>query len=114
MKPENVLELVNEALADVKANDVIAIDVRKKINVTDIMVVASGTSDRHVQALANSVVETAKKKGVSIIGVERDRAWVLIDLYDVVVHIMLPETREFYELEKLWQVDRSAELSTPA
>ena len=114
MKSEAVLKLVNEALADVKANDVIAIDVRKKINVTDIMVVASGTSDRHVQALANSVVETAKKKGASIIGVERDRAWVLIDLYDVVVHIMLPETREFYGLEKLWQVDRSAELSTPA
>ena len=109
MEIKKLLSLVTEALEDVKANDITTIDVRNKIDITDLMVIASGTSDRHVQALADNVVETVKKAGASIVGVEKDRAWVLIDLYEVVVHIMLPETRDFYGLEKLWQFELQPE-----
>lgn len=105
-KLENI---VKKALEDVKAKDLTTIDVRGKIDITDMMMIASGTSDRHVQALADNVVEQAKKAGATVLGVEKDRSWVLIDLYDMVVHIMLPETREFYDLEKLWQLDSEAE-----
>ena len=114
MELKELLALVTEALDDVKAKDVITIDVRNKIDITDVMVIASGTSDRHIQALADNVVEKAKQNGATIIGVEKDRAWVLIDLYEVVVHIMLPETREFYGLEKLWQFEMAPEKAQPA
>tara|TARA_X000000950_G_scaffold242252_1_gene296396 strand:+ start:608 stop:952 length:345 start_codon:yes stop_codon:yes gene_type:complete len=101
--------LVINALEDVKAHELTAIDVRGKIDITDLMIIASGTSDRHIQALADNVVENAKKSGATIVGVEKDRSWVLIDLYDIVVHIMLPETRKFYDLEKLWQLQGQQE-----
>ena len=113
MELEKLLQLVTEALEDVKAKDIITIDVRDKIDITDVMVIASGTSDRHIQALADSVVEKAKRAGATIMGVEKDRVWTLIDLYEVVVHIMLPETREFYGLEKLWQVEMQPEQAQP-
>ena len=114
MELEKLQNIVTEALEDVKAKDLTAIDVRGKIDITDMMMIASGTSDRHVQALADNVVEKVKKAGATILGVEKDRSWVLIDLYDIVVHIMLPETREFYGLEKLWQLDseKGEQLST--
>lgn len=114
MEIKKLLKLVTEALEDVKANEITTIDVRDKIDITDLMVIASGTSDRHIQALADSVVEKAKKAGATIGGVEKDRAWVLIDLYEVVVHIMLPETREFYGLEKLWQFELRPEANVEA
>lgn len=114
MELKELLALVTEALEDVKAKDVLTIDVRNKIDITDVMVIASGTSDRHVQALADNVVEKAKQSGATIMGVEKDRSWVLIDLYEVVVHIMLPETREFYGLEKLWQFEMESEQVQPA
>lgn len=98
-----------DALDDVKAQDLTTIDMRGKIDIIDMMIIASGTSDRHVQALADNVVEKAKKAGATVVGVEKDRAWVLIDLYEIVVHVMLPETREFYNLEKLWQFEIKAE-----
>ena len=114
MELEKLQNIVTEALEDVKAKDLTAIDVRGKIDITDMMMIASGTSDRHVQALADNVVEKVKKAGATILGVEKDRSWVLIDLYDIVVHIMLPETREFYDLEKLWRLDseKGEQLST--
>jgi len=102
-------KLVINALEDVKALELTSIDVRGKIDITDLMIIASGTSDRHIQALADNVVENAKKSGATVVGVERDRSWVLIDLYDIVVHIMLPETRKFYDLEKLWQLQGQQE-----
>ena len=114
MELKELLKLVTDALDDVKAKDVITIDVRDKIDITDVMVIASGTSDRHVQALADSVVEKVKQNNATLMGVEKDRAWILIDLYDVVVHIMLPETREFYGLEKLWQFEMKSEQVQPA
>ncbi len=109
MELEKLHKLVIEALEDLKGNDLISLDMRGKLDITDMMIVASGTSDRHVQALADSVVEKAKQAGVSVAGVEKDRAWVLIDLYDIIVHVMLPETREFYNLEKLWQLEIPSE-----
>ena len=104
MELNKLQDLVINALEDVKANELTSIDVRGKIDITDVMIIASGTSDRHIKALADNVVENAKKSGATVVGVERDRSWVLIDLYDIVVHIMLPETRKFYDLEKLWQL----------
>lgn len=114
MELKKLHKLVIDALEDLKGNDLVSIDMRGKIDIIDMMVVASGTSDRHVQALADSVIEKAKKAGATIIGVEKDRSWVLIDLYDIVAHVMLPETRTFYNLEKLWQLETVAEKSSRA
>ena len=103
-------ELVVDALEDLKGQNILQIDVRGKMNVTDLLIIVTGTSDRHVKALADSVVTRAKENSVAVLGEERDRAWVLIDLNDVIVHVMLPEARTFYNLEKLWQTEiRSAE-----
>jgi ribosome-associated protein len=98
-------KLIVGALEDVKGNDLTSIDLRGKIDIIDMMVIASGTSDRHIQALADNVVAEAKKAGATVVGIEKDRSWVLIDLYDIVVHVMLPDAREFYNLEKLWQLE---------
>ncbi len=107
MQIEKLEALVVDALEDLKARDVRVIDVRGKSSVTDLMVVASGTSDRHVQALASNVVVKAKACGAPLLGVEGEREgeWVLVDLCDVVVHVMLPRTRDYYDLEKLWAVE---------
>lgn len=114
MELDKLLDLVSNALDEGKATDVVKIDVRNKIDITDIMVIASGTSDRHLRALADNVVQEVKKAGVKVGGIEKDKAWVLIDLYEIVVHIMLPETRDFYGLEKLWQFEIQADTSQPA
>ena len=100
-------QLVIEALEDLKAVDVRVVDVVGKSSVTDVMVIASGTSSRHVKSLANSVVEKVKQHGVRPLGVEGEREgdWVLVDVGDVVVHVMLPQVREFYGLERLWSVE---------
>jgi ribosome silencing factor RsfS/YbeB/iojap len=98
--------LVLAALDDLKARDIRENDVREKSSVTDLLVVASGTSSRHVKSIADEVVKKAKKAGLPPIGVEgqREAEWVLVDLGDIVVHVMLPRTREFYGLERLWTV----------
>jgi len=103
---ERLRSLVLNALDDLKARDVEEIDVRGKSGVTDLMVVASGTSSRHVKSIAEEVVKKAKQAGLPPIGVEgqREAEWVLVDLGDIVVHVMLPRTREFYGLERLWTV----------
>lgn len=107
MIPEKMRDLVVMALDDLKAVDVRAIDVTGATAITDYMVVASGNSDRHVRALAQSVLEAARDAGVKPLGVEGERGgeWILLDLNDVVVHLMLPRVRDFYNLEKLWNVD---------
>lgn len=103
---ETLLKTVHDALAELKAKDSVEIDVRGKSSVCDYMVVASGTSTRHVKSVADEVVRFAKKLGVMPLGVEgeREAEWVLVDLGDVVVHVMLPRVREFYALERLWTV----------
>jgi ribosome-associated protein len=98
--------VVADALADMKALAVTVLDVRGLTDVTDFMVIASGTSDRHVRSVAQRVVEKTKEAGFRPHGVEgqQDSDWVLIDLNEMVVHVMLPRVREFYGLEKLWDI----------
>jgi len=100
------------ALEDLKAKDIREIDVRGKTSIADLLVIASGTSARHVKSIADEVVKFAKQAGVMPLGVEgeQEAEWVLVDLGDVIVHVMLPRIREFYGLERLWTVgDRDAE-----
>lgn len=99
------LRIVEAALSDMKAVDVRVLDVRGMSDVADFMVIASGTSDRHLRSIADRVVQMAKASGQRPLGVEGEQQgeWVLVDLPDVMVHIMLPRTREFYQLEHLWE-----------
>jgi ribosome-associated protein len=97
---------VIDALEELKAKDVREIDVRGKTSIADLLVIASGTSARHVKSIANEVTKFAKQAGVAPLGVEGEveGEWVLVDLGDVIVHVMLPRIREFYGLERLWTV----------
>lgn len=97
---------VIDALEELKAKDIREIDVRGKTSIADLLVIASGTSARHVKSIADEVVKFAKKAGVMPLGVEgeQEAEWVLVDLGDVIVHVMLPRIREFYGLERLWTV----------
>ena len=114
-KLARLTELVTAALDDLKAQNVAVLDVRELTSVADILVIASGTSDRHVKSLAGRVLERARDAGIRPLGVEGEREgeWVLVDLQDVIVHVMLPRVREFYGLEKLWDV-RVGERAVPA
>lgn len=104
---EKLLAVVIAALEDVKATDIRVLDVRDKSSFTDVLVIASGNTARQVKALANSVVVKAKEAGVKPFGIEGEQQgeWALVDLGDVVVHIMQPAIRDFYNLEKLWGDD---------
>ena len=98
--------VVTDALADMKALEIKVLDVRGLTDIADFMVIASGTSDRHVRSVAQRVVEKTKEAGFRPHGVEgqQDSDWVLIDLSEMIVHVMLPRVREFYGLEKLWDM----------
>ena len=111
----DLLSQVHHALEELKARDVREIDVRGKTGITDFMVIASGTSSRHVKSIADEVVKQARQVGVAPMGVEgeREAEWVLVDLGDVVVHVMMPRTREFYGLERLWTIGDSAPDAVP-
>ncbi len=101
-----IVAVALKALDDMKAVNVKTLDVRDQTDIADTMIIASGNSDRHVRSIADRVVEFAKKAGYRPMGVEgeRDGEWVLVDLQDVIVHVMLPRVREFYRLESLWDV----------
>ena len=113
MNSEQLTDLVVEALDDVKAKDIVKLDVSDMTTVTDYMIVASGTSTRHVQALVDNVIEKATEAGHRPIGVEGESGgeWVLLDLQDALVHVMLPKVREFYNLEKLWSLRPAGDLA---
>ncbi|MDF1831024.1 MAG: ribosome silencing factor [Porticoccaceae bacterium] len=106
----DIYKIVIAALEDVKGQDVVTIDVRELSDITDTMVVVSGASNRQVKALAQNTVEAGKKAGFQPIGVEGldEGEWVLVDFGDVIVHVMQPTTRAFYELEKLWSLRPSS------
>lgn len=101
-----IVKVVEGALDEMKAVQVKVLDVRQLTDVADTLIIASGNSDRHVRSIAERVLEHAKKAGFRAMGVEgqRDGEWVLVDLQDVIVHIMLPRVREIYRLENLWDV----------
>ena len=109
--------LVTAALDDMKAVNVRVLDVRGLTDIVDTMVIASGNSDRHVRSIAERVVQKAKAAGLRPLGTEgaRDGEWVLVDLQDILVHVMLPRVREFYGLEDLWDSGPlEAAVATPA
>lgn len=104
MDVESLQPIVISALEDLKAQNITVLDVEGRTSVTDLMIIANGTSSRHVQAVANSVAEKVKAAGIQPLGSEGrgNSDWVLIDLGDIIVHVMTAQAREFYDLERLW------------
>lgn len=111
---EQLRDLVISTLEDLKAIDIQQIDVAGQNPLTDLFVVASGNSSRHVKSMAENLVMKAKAAGCQPLGVEGERQaeWVLVDLNDVIVHLMLPQTRAFYNLEKLWEASNQQRSSS--
>lgn len=112
---KDLANVVGDALDDMKAEKIVTLDVAHLTSITDTMIVASGRSDRHVRSIADRVIERCKEEGYKPLGVEGQEAgeWVLVDLADVIVHIMLPRVREFYNIERLWEFsagDEAAEM----
>lgn len=109
IQAEEIKNIVFNALDDLKTKDIVKIDVSKNSNFTDLLIVGTGTSSTHIKSISDSVIYNLKKNGYSkaIRGIEPNNDWVLIDLFDIVINIMLSETREFYALEKLWSFDNS-------
>jgi ribosome-associated protein len=109
-------QVVSSALEDMKAVNVRVLDVRGLTDIADTMIVASGNSDRHVRSIADNVSQKAKAAGFRPLGTEgaRDGEWVLVDLADILVHVMLPRVREFYGLERLWEGAPPTVLAKPA
>ena len=109
LNTEQLQQLVVSALDDFKAVDILVIDVSDYNPLTERMIIASGNSTRHVKSMADNLILKAKSKGNPPLGVEgqSEGEWVLVDLNDVIVHLMLPQTRAFYNLEKLWEVSHS-------
>lgn len=109
---DNLKHIIINALEDLKAKDIVCLDVENLTSVTDYMIVATGTSSRHIKSIALKVLETTKKHGFSSLGTEGNHAsddWILIDLGDAIVHVMLAEARDFYQLERLWGINQNSE-----
>ena len=107
MKLNELSDLVQNSLEDMKAVDIKSIDISGKSSMTDMLFFATGNSTRHVKSIADNVVINAKAAKVGVLGTEGKGSseWVLVDLNDIIVHVMLASTREFYQLEKLWEAD---------
>ena len=106
---------IHEALENAKAHNIVVLDVRSISDFTDYMVIATGTSNRHVQSTVDKVAETLREHGERTVGMEGKQIgdWVLIDFGDVVVHVMREETRDFYNLEKLWSDAKRVNMERP-
>jgi ribosome-associated protein len=113
MNSEQLSDLAVDALEELKAKDIVKLDVRNLTTVTDFMIVASGTSKRHVKAIADAVADKARATGHRPTGIEgaEGSEWILLDLQDTLVHVMLPRVREFYNLEKLWSIAPASDLA---
>jgi ribosome-associated protein len=109
MKAEELREIAIKALEDMKGIDITVMDVRTLTSITDYMIICTSRSTRHGKALAETVSTTAKENKASFVRMEgeQEAEWILVDLGNVIIHAMLPEIREYYELEKLWSVDSS-------
>ncbi len=107
MNIKKLIDIILKTLDDAKALDVIVFEVSKLTSISDYMIIASGRSSRQVNSMAEKVVEVAKENGVQPLGTEgkKEGDWVLVDLGDIIVHIMHPDTREYYQLEKLWSAE---------
>jgi ribosome-associated protein len=116
LTPRRLCDLVVNALDDGKAEDIKAVDVRKLTSIADYMVIATGRSSRQVKGLADRVLEAAREHQLKPLGVEGESAaeWILVDLGDVIVHVMQPETRLFYQLEKLWEAPKRSRAAPTA
>lgn len=107
MQFNDLRKLVLTAIEDLKGENIVELDVKGKTSVTDLMIIVSGTSNRHVKSIANNIALETKKAGAAPLGVEGEEQaeWVLVDLGDIIIHVMQPHIREFYDLEKLWGMD---------
>jgi len=112
MQTEELLKMVQTVLDERKGQYITTLDLRGKTSFTDYMVIATGTSDRHLKSLCDYVAEKAQENGVVPLGIEGGLGsdWVLLDLGDIIVHLMTAQAREFYQLEKLWSLDKAKEV----
>lgn len=112
MNSAELKDLVVNALEATKGKDITTIDVREKTDVTDMMIIVSGTSSRHVKSLADNLIKTCKEAGIQPLGSEgaTQAEWILVDLGDVVVHLMMSSARQFYDLERLWETAAEARI----
>jgi ribosome-associated protein len=103
---DELKKIIVNALEDLKGREIVVLDVQKLTNVADCMIFCSGTSNRQVKSLAQNAAAEAKKHGLTVLGIEgaTEGEWVLVDFGDVVLHVMLPETRAFYDLERMWSL----------
>jgi len=110
LSPRDIADRAIEVLDDHKASDIRCLDISHLTSMMDYMIVASGRSDRHVRSLGNALIDYCRANGIEVLGTEGQEAgeWILVDLVDVVVHVMLPKTRDFYEIEKLWDLSPRA------
>ena len=111
MELDKLVEVAREALDDMKAEDIQVIDIQGKSSMTDTIILATGASTRHVKSLANAVSVAVKEAGEEPMGSEGEQEgeWVLVDLNSVIVHVMLPDVREYYKLEKMWERPEAVE-----
>jgi len=114
MELDRVEHIVRDALDDMKAENVVVLDVRGRTAITDLMVFASGNSRRQVKSIADNLQDKAKAAGLAVMGVEGESEsdWVLVDLDYAVVHVMRPEIRDFYRLENIWGMDEDVRAET--
>ncbi|MDX3773649.1 ribosome silencing factor [Chromatiaceae bacterium AAb-1] len=104
MQTAELVTFIQDKIDDMKGRDIVTLDVRGKSSVTEFMIICSGTSSRHTRSIAEHIATEVKQAGIVPLGIEGENSgeWVLLDLDDVVVHVMVEESRNFYQLEKLW------------